>query len=316
MKRELTILVDELRRLKSEGLSFVHVSEDALERLRQRARSMAPAAGGERVAAPADRDTDPSSARRRAEVLMGDAGPLPDFNPSPETPKSPAKPAVPKLPPPPVVQLPAGDKKSRWEALRRMVLECPTCTGNVKPDCQVVFGTGNLDADIFFVGEAPGAEEEIEGEPFVGKAGELLTKMISGMGLERSDVYIANIMNWRPAMPTPTGNRPPTQEEMEFCLPYLLAQLEIVRPKAIVALGNTAVSGLFGADPKRRLRDLRGQWRDFQGIPAMITYHPSYILRNGSIQAKRIVWEDLLRVMEKVGLPISEKQRGYFLPRT
>lgn len=312
MKRELTIIVEELRRLKREGVGSVSVSEETLQRLRERAAQPA-----EHSAAPAA-EADPAPApRARQPAETPDSGRLPDFVPSgPGKPPPPPKPPARKLPPPPKVELPAGDKQTRWEALRQQVLQCPTCSANVKPNCQVVFGVGDLDADIFFVGEAPGADEEIQGEPFVGKAGELLTRMIGAMGLSRSTVYIANIMNWRPDVPTPSGNRPPTQEEMEFCLPYLLAQIEIVQPKAIVALGNTAVSGLFGQDPKRRLRDLRGEWRDFRGTPAMVTYHPSYILRNGSNAVKRTVWEDLLQVMEKVGLPISEKQQQFFRPRS
>ena len=179
---------------------------------------------------------------------------------------------------------------------------------------QVVFGVGSLDADIFFCGEAPGADEEEQGEPFVGKAGQLLTKIIGAMGLQREDVYIGNIMNWRPEMPNmAVGNRPPSTEEMAFCLPYLQAQLAIVQPKVIVALGATAVKGLLGDSPKLRMRDLRGNWHSFAETPLMVTYHPSYLLRNDTLQTKRAVWEDMLLVMEKIGLPISEKQRGFFL---
>jgi DNA polymerase len=170
-----------------------------------------------------------------------------------------------------------------------------------------------VDAEIFFCGEAPGSDEETIGEPFVGRAGQLLTKIIYAMGLERSAVYIANIMNWRPEMPTDVGNRPPTQEEMNFCLPFLLGQIEIVKPKVSVALGATAVSGLLGRDSSRRMRDIRGKWTTFAGIPLMATFHPSYLLRNNTNSAKRIVWEDMLEVMGKVGLPISARQSGYFL---
>ncbi len=314
MKRELTIIAEELRRLKLEGVSAVAVSEETLNLLRERTAKFRSGARTETVERETPSAPSPRVSPDRVKALLGESGPLPDFNPTTATAPAPKK-AVRKLPNPPKVELVSGDKKTQWEALRKQVLECPTCNASLKEGCQVVFGIGDLDADIFFVGEAPGAEEEIAGEPFVGRAGELLTRMIQAMGLQRSDVYIGNIMNWRPEMPTPTGNRPPTQEEMEFCLPYLLAQIEIVKPKVIVALGNTAVSGLLGADPKRRMRDLRGKWSDFRGTPTMITYHPSYIIRNGSNQVKRTVWEDLLQVMEKVGMEISEKQRGYFLPK-
>jgi DNA polymerase len=183
----------------------------------------------------------------------------------------------------------------------------------VKPGKKVVFGVGNLNADIFLCGEAPGADEELAGEPFVGRAGQLLTKIIEAMGLHRADVYIGNIMNWRPEMPTPHGNRPPMEEEMAFCLPYLRAQVQIVDPKVVVALGATAVRGLIGSDPKRRMGDVRGQWIKFGDVPLMITYHPSYLLRYASNESKRIVWEDFMKVMEFLRMPISETQRAYFL---
>ncbi|MDR2677651.1 MAG: uracil-DNA glycosylase [Puniceicoccales bacterium] len=216
-------------------------------------------------------------------------------------------------PPPPEVELPDGTKEERWNYLRDRVLRCPVCTAHVKPGKKVVFGIGNLDADIFLCGEAPGADEEIAGEPFVGRAGQLLTKIIGAMGLRRSDVYIGNIINWRPEMPTPHGNRPPTEEEVAFCLPYLRAQVQIVGPKVIVALGATAVRGLLGRDPTRRMGDVRGQWTKFGDTPLMITYHPSYLLRYASNESKRTVWEDFMKVMEFLSMPISEKQRAYFL---
>src|SRR5207237_197134 len=136
-------------------------------------------------------------------------------------------------------------KATRWNALRELVRNDAICRARVRPGKQVVLGVGSLDAKIMFVGEAPGAEEEVQGEPFVGPAGQLLTKMILAMGLKREDVYIGNIMNWRPDLPTvgnapQVGNRPPTEEEMRYCLPYLRAQIEIVQPALLVALGSTA----------------------------------------------------------------------------
>jgi DNA polymerase len=206
--------------------------------------------------------------------------------------------------------------------LRDRVLNCPVCNEHTHGDYKVVFGVGNIDADIFFCGEAPGGDEEIQGEPFVGRAGQLLTKMIGAMGLKREDVYIGNILNWRPEMEErknktsvrQTGNRPPTEEEMKFCLPYLRAQLEVIQPKVIVALGSTAASGLLGFGSFKSLGSIRGKWHSFNDVPLMVTYHPSYLLRNASNnRQKRVVWEDLLQVMKKVDLPISEKQRGFFL---
>ena len=214
---------------------------------------------------------------------------------------------------PPVVTLPSGTKAEQWQWLKEKVLSCPNCLQHVPEGKSPVFGSGNLDAEIFFCGEAPGEEEEERGEVFVGRAGQLLTKIIEAMGLRRSDVYIGNIMNWRPETPNRIGNRPPTQKEMQFCLPYLIGQVEIVRPKVLVALGLTAVNGLLGYDAQRRMRDCRGQWFEFHKIPLLVTYHPSYLLRNAALSAKRTVWEDMLCVMKFLKMPISEKQAGYFL---
>ena len=141
---------------------------------------------------------------------------------------------------------------------------------------------------------------------------------MQAMGLQRSEVYIGNIMNWRPEMPTAPGatligNRPPTEEEMRYCLPYLRAQIEVVNPDLLVALGSTAAQGLLGFGSFKALGEVRGQWREFAGKPLMITYHPSYILRNQSNRSKRMIWEDLLKVMERVAMPISDRQRGFFL---
>ena len=215
----------------------------------------------------------------------------------------------------PIVELPDGDVETRMAWLQDKVENCPTCNEHLSSFGKVVFGIGNPNADIFFCGEAPGADEEKAGEPFVGPAGQLLTKIIQAMGLQRSDVYIGNILKWRPEHDKPYGNRPPTIEEMNFCLPYLKAQIEIVQPKVIVALGNTAVTGLLGPDPKRKLSQIRGQWHTFGTTPLMITFHPSYLLRNGTMSTKRKVWEDMLKVMEQTGMEISDRQRGFFLPK-
>ena len=229
-----------------------------------------------------------------------------------------ARVAGPSLPPSPAFVLPEGGKAERWAALREIVRQDPVCRAHVHPGCQVVFGVGDVAARIFFVGEAPGADEEIQGEPFVGAAGQLLNKMIAGMGLARGEVYIGNIMNWRPEMPLgadgkQTGNRPPTADEMAYCLPYLRAQIDIVGPAIVVALGATATQGLLGAGSFRALGEVRGRWHAFAGRPLMVTYHPSYILRNPTNKSKRLIWEDLLLVMARAELPISDRQRGYFL---
>ena len=138
-------------------------------------------------------------------------------------------------------------------------------------------------------------------------------RILSAMGLSREKVYLGNILNWRPRHNQTYGNRPPSREEMDFCLPYLKAQLEIVQPKMVMALGKTATDGLLGHDPKRRLGKVRGTWHEVLGLPMMITYHPSYLLHNPSKTSKRKVWEDFLLVMEKLQMSVSEKQRAFFL---
>jgi DNA polymerase len=132
------------------------------------------------------------------------------------------------------------------------------------------------------------------------------------MGLSRETVYIANILKCRPDTPDkPTGNRPPTAEEMTMCIPYLHAQIDLIQPKVLVALGGVAVEGLLGQ--KGGITKMRGHWQSYRGIPLMPTYHPAYLLRNQANAEKRKVWEDMLQVMEKTGIPISDKQKGYFL---
>jgi DNA polymerase len=166
-----------------------------------------------------------------------------------------------------------------------------------------------------FVGEAPGVDEDRQGEPFVGAAGQLLTRIIQTMGLSRETVYIANILKCRPDTPgQSSGNRKPTTDEMRTCIPYLHSQIDIIQPKVLVALGATAMEGLLGQ--AGGISRLRGKWQEYRGIPLMPTFHPAYLLRNMALSEKRKVWEDMLLVMEKLNMPISEKQRGFFLSKS
>ena len=179
----------------------------------------------------------------------------------------------------------------------------------------MVFATGNPDARIMLVGEAPGYEEERKRETFVGPAGQKLTDILKAMGLARDEVYISNIVKFRPATPRQTtNNRKPSPEEMAACLPFIRAEVEIVQPKCIIALGGTAAEGLLGSTAS--VGSLRETWHDFGGVPLRVTYHPSYLLRsNADLSTKRQVWEDMLAVMKKLGMPITEKQQGFFLPK-
>lgn len=204
--------------------------------------------------------------------------------------------------------------KDEFTSLRETVLQCAKCPHLAASRRHVVFGVGNPNADLMFIGEAPGADEDKKGEPFVGPAGQTLTRIIKAMGFERSDVYIANILKCRPDLPAgSTGNRQPTRDEMATCLPYLLEQIRLIQPKVIVALGGVAMKGLLNDD--RPMGQLRGRWHEFENTPVMATYHPAYLLRNQGLREKRKVWEDMLLVMERLGLPISDKQRNFFLSK-
>src|SRR5256886_5129963 len=206
----------------------------------------------------------------------------------------------------------SANKAQMLAAVRERVCACQKCAHLARSRTQTVFGVGNPDADLMFIGEAPGADEDQQGEPFVGRAGQLLTKIIKAMNFARGEVYIANVLKCRPDTPSGTfGNRPPTPVEMQTCRPYLAEQIEIIQPKVLVALGAVAVEGLLGS--RRTMRELRGQWHSYSGTPLMITYHPAYLLRNQAPSEKRKVWEDMLQVLERLERPVTEKQRNYFL---
>lgn len=321
MRAVLLAISEELARLKAEGEQVVPVSEEALAGLRALVRAQAAdAPGAAATGAPVPLAPTAPSFTRAAQGAA-DAGSAGGFAgspmkaPAPAVRLAPAAPAV-VLPPPPVVVLPDGDKAARWAALQELAASHPVCRQHVRPGKKAVLGAGSLDARIFFVGDAPGAEEEAQGEPFVGPAGELLTKMIVGMGLKREQVFIGSLVCWRPSMSALSGaeqigDRPPSVEEMAFCLPFLRAAVEIVRPTLLVALGGAAAQGLL-AEKFTSLGAVRSKWHDFGGLPLIVTYHPSYLLRSASNKSKRAVWEDLLQVMERAELPISEKQRGFF----
>jgi uracil-DNA glycosylase len=289
----LDLAIQQVQESKAAGTRFVAVSQDLLRSLN----------------APLNRVTR-SAASNRSEP------------PRPLAPASFAAkpPAISAIDPPaaePILSTRAGmlssaAKSAAMAELRDRALACQKCPHLVRTRTNVVFGVGSIDAELMFVGEAPGAEEDAEGEPFVGNAGQLLTRIIHTMGLSRETVYIANILKCRPDMPPDApGNRKPEPEEMKTCLPYLLAQIDLIRPKVMVALGGTAVQGLLGSPVG--ITKLRGRFQDFRGIPVMPTYHPSYLLRNESLSVKRELWEDMLLVLERLAMPISAKQRGYFL---
>lgn len=186
---------------------------------------------------------------------------------------------------------PSAQSYERLTVIESTVRTCTSCR-LCEQRTQTVFARGMGSSGVCFVGEGPGADEDAQGLPFVGKAGQLLDRMIQAMGLERDEVYVCNVVKCRPP-----ENRKPEAEEMAACMPYLNEQLDLIAPKVIVALGGTAVQGLFGTT--EGIMRLRGKWKTLRGIPVMPTLHPAYLLRTPA--AKREVWEDLQAVLQKIG---------------
>ncbi len=205
----------------------------------------------------------------------------------------------------PVVQAPSlFDSAERiegdtLEAIRADIGECTRCRLHQQRN-KIVFGDGNGKASLVFVGEGPGHDEDMQGIPFVGRAGQLLTQMIDAMGLRREDVYICNIVKCRPP-----ENRLPEKDEIATCSPFLLRQIGVIRPKVIVCLGNVAAQTLLGTH--KSISQYRGQWFDYRGARMIATYHPAYLLRNPA--AKADVWVDLKKVMVELGLPLNRTRR-------
>ena len=195
-------------------------------------------------------------------------------------------------------QLQSDDPTSALRQIREDLGDCTRCRLHKQGRKQIVFGVGNAHADLMFVGEGPGADEDDQGEPFVGRAGQLLNKMIEAMGLKREQVYIANIVKCRPP-----GNRTPEKDECDTCSPFLLKQIEVIRPKAIVALGAVAAKTLLGVSDS--MNNLRQRSYDFRGTTLFVTYHPAYLLRDPRQKAE--TWKDLQKVMAFLGLELPRK---------
>jgi DNA polymerase len=191
-----------------------------------------------------------------------------------------------------------GDKNAALNAIREDIGDCTRCRLS-KGRKQIVFGVGNIDADIMFVGEGPGADEDEQGEPFVGRAGQLLNNMITAMGIKREDVYIANVVKCRPP-----GNRTPERDECDTCGPFLMQQIETVKPKIVVALGAVAAKYLLGINDS--MTNLRGRIYDFKSTKLAVTYHPAYLLRDPRQKAE--AWKDLQMVMKYLGMKVPTKQ--------
>jgi uracil-DNA glycosylase family 4 len=299
----LDVTIHQLEEMKGRGVRFVSVSPETLSslndirRLPSATNRVTPSAPPKDQQPPAKPNPPPSKSFAS--------------KPAVAQPLSLALPAENLTPASSPVLSPEA-KTAAFADLRQRAMACLKCANLAAARKNVVFGVGDINAQLMFVGEAPGADEDEQGEPFVGKAGQLLTKIIETMGLTRESVYIANILKCRPDTPGQSaGNRKPTPEEMQTCIPYLHEQIDLIRPRVLVALGGTAVEGLLGKTAG--ITRLRGNWQTYRGIPLMPTYHPAFLLRNQALGEKRRVWEDMLQVMERLEMPTTEKQRNFFL---
>ena len=280
-------LIEYLQQLVRSGEHYIRLDEEAKEILRERIRE------GKRTVNTTPREIRPT--------LVTSAASLPSGK------------STQKEVPLPQLKIEGGNASEKLSSLRKQAETWEPALSLASLRDTMVFAAGNPEADLMLVGEAPGYEEERRGQPFVGKAGQKLDQILKAMGFSRESVYISNICKFRPALKNQTtNNRKPTPLEMQACLPFVRAEIEIIAPKCIIALGGTAAEGLLNYEnqPVGRMRE---EWHEFEGIPLRVTYHPSYLLHNDSaVTEKRKVWEDMLSVMEFLEIPISQKQRAFF----
>ncbi len=272
--------------------------------VRQRLESLA-RAGVDRIALPDFEPPPPTkvSAPAPSPVRIAPIA-TPTPTPTPTAPPTTVPAPIGSLFEEPTLEGPAlapGERAGALATLRAEVSGCVRCPQLAATRTQTVFGTGSPTARLMFIGEAPGADEDRTGEPFVGRAGVLLTDMITkGMGLARDEVYIANVLKSRPP-----ENRTPLPDEVAHCLPYLERQIDIIRPEFLCLLGKSAVAALLEtALPMNRLR---GRWHRYRGLPTVVTWHPAYLLRNPS--AKREAWDDLQLLMQAMGLKVPGRKK-------
>jgi uracil-DNA glycosylase family 4 len=285
--RPVDVLLEFLAAEQARGITHVHLDEEARLMLRE--------------------------VHNRSKITSATPRPAKEFPPQAET----IHLAEPQPAAPPAATLTLGDASriEQLDSLRRQAenWQPAKVLGSLRET--MVFSTGNPEARLMLVGEAPGYHEEKEREPFVGPAGQKLNDILKAMNLPRERIYISNIVKFRPATANQTtNNRKPSPEEIAACLPFIRAEVGIVKPECIIALGGTAAEGLLGLAGS--VSSLRSKWHAFEGVPVRVTYHPSYLLQsNAGNTTKRQLWEDMLAVMEKLELPITERQRGFFLPK-
>jgi len=348
MKLVLQTLLEELNRLKSEGVSTVPVSDSSLAALQKivdartlqainqpvqvaprQPPSLTPAQPLTQVPLPPTESAPasvpgPTPATRKPDsvpagfedFLSGKTSP----RPSPEPAQTPTR----KLPPPPDLVLPEGNKAERLAWLERQLLADPLWKLHSRPENRPLLDQKHAEAGILFLGDAPSEEEMNAGEAFVNPPGQLYLKIIQAMGLKRDMVTLGHAFPWKPLGPVDaaTGKaayRDLNAEEVHYCQAFLSTLIDILQPRVIVALGAATGKGLFGTTAFKALTEVRGQWKEYHGIPTLVSFHPNYLLlkelesKSAEKKAKRAAWEDMLKVMERHGLPISEKQRAYFL---
>jgi uracil-DNA glycosylase family 4 len=265
------------------------IREEGLEGLSAAAGSTAPTMA---LAAPSHAGAAASRAKASRENVTAPQAP------SPAAPAPSAAPPVPSAPAELFYRYPGLEKTADLAALREFIGDCTRCKLAPKRT-NLVFGVGNPQAELMFVGEAPGADEDLRGEPFVGRAGQLLTDIIErGMEMTRAEVYICNVIKCRPP-----DNRNPEPDEVAACEPFLFRQIDLVRPRVIVGLGTFAVQAVLKL--KTPISKLRGNWHEVRGVKMMPTFHPAYLLRNPA--DKRLVWSDIQEVMKLLGRPIPQR---------
>ena len=288
-------LLEELYRQKAAGVKRVSVSDESVALLKELAGA-AVVSATPKPAAPVTIAPVTKSVIRPATPVTKNEGTIIVSHP---------------LPDPPVIKLPSGTKTEQLLWLQKTIEACEVTQKHLEGK-KALFGRGSETAKVFFVGEAPALEEVEANRSFVGPAGELLSKIISATGLTEKECYFANLMTWRPKPPTAFGKRPPNASEVAFNRPYLLAQIEIIKPQIIVAVGAQAFGALTHSTTP--IMQIRGQWQKVDGLEVLPTLHPNYLLHSPSLSNKRLVWEDFMQIMTKLGMPISDKQKAYFLP--
>lgn len=299
---QLSSLLDQtiglLQQMKEDGEQTIELEPEMVKILGEAVRPVAA-----RVASAKVKPEAPTPAPSALKTVAPKSVAVPSVAPAPRK-SAAAKPA----PKPAAVVIKSESLPDSMEALAERIASCRQCPLHAWRT-KTVPGAGCANPDVLFIGEGPGKDEDAQGIPFVGRSGEMLTRMIIKMGYTRDTVFIGNIVKCRPTVNDEgTRDRPPTPEEMEGCLPYLKKQIALLKPGVLVLLGNTALQGLFGY---KGITKYRGKWLEYEGIPAMPTYHPSYLLRNGGGNSKPFweVWEDLCAVLKKLGKELPEPGR-------